>query len=489
MSTIRQTNAEWVAYTPSGAAHVTFPSSGSEKQIRWGVPIETRKTGLGFAGVAPPDKTVTIQEEFEVGTIRHFNYPTTGDNVSTTDLELELVFDNAGKSTLALTFSVDDTSDDPDPVDDVVRLVGGFPQTLSDGDTKLELLGFKIGTDLVDEFPSAEGATNSAALWAQLLASPTEEEHCVPGEFEPVFNPAACSVPPICPISTEPIIDDCTIPAPPDPIIDCPPVDLPVVNGMPPGVGGGGGPGSPGPPGCDPEVTATATFEWVSDCDDVDVDVVVSGTVCEPVLNFTFKLCKPERNDECCWYKYCGGVWVVIQGGSNCGSITTSTTGTPTNNWVGAPNDTGEVGEVRIKCPCDITTSTTSTSTSTCPPEDYFCRWGWSSLNAEWTLVATGVCDCCCGISPADRGVIDGEERDVPCNIDDCCDFDRTCSWLWDAILGEWILSLTSLCVDCLCLTLPPRDGRYHGEVYDTPDVDCVIPGDPGYPLIPPIIS
>ena len=150
--------------------------NGQEDQIRWGLSL-VEQSGLGFTGSAPPAFTVNVDEEFELGRLRHFNTPillTSGP--LSVDLAVTLDFsDPVGVSqTFETTIGIVENPNSLPPQDafDVISLGTGFANDVFDiGGVfhTLEVLGFKNQNgDLVNELITDENTTNEAVLFARI---------------------------------------------------------------------------------------------------------------------------------------------------------------------------------------------------------------------------------------------------------------------------------------------------------------------------------
>jgi len=74
--------------------------------------------------------------------------------------------------TFGFTFDIEETVNEPDPVDDIITFPGDFSP--EPGTTYLELLGFGTDTqNLVNYFESEEGGLNSILLWGRLVPEPS----------------------------------------------------------------------------------------------------------------------------------------------------------------------------------------------------------------------------------------------------------------------------------------------------------------------------
>ena len=161
------TNVAYIGGVPIGYGN------GLEDQIRWGTPTTAAQSGLGFTGVAQPDKTVYEDVAFEIGQLQHFNNPIgVGTSCTAADLAITLGFDGGSAATFDFTLDVDETLNEPGPVDDIISFSSPYTsQTIDIGGTTytLELLGFGDTSDsLIDNFVSPEGATNSTLVWGKL---------------------------------------------------------------------------------------------------------------------------------------------------------------------------------------------------------------------------------------------------------------------------------------------------------------------------------
>jgi hypothetical protein len=154
--------------------------NGTEDQVRWGDPagwFSCDRSGLGFTGAGTP-QTFAAEQAFEIGQLRHFNYPVY-DAASAADLQLNMTFsDPAGLSGMfQFTFAVNETENnywpDGNPLnDDFISFPSSFSsETITIGGTTytLRLLGFGSNPgNLVSQFRSSEGDVNSTLLWGRI---------------------------------------------------------------------------------------------------------------------------------------------------------------------------------------------------------------------------------------------------------------------------------------------------------------------------------
>ena len=151
--------------------------NGLEDQVLWGTGTGWGQSGLGFTGIAPPLSVFGIGETFEIGQLQHFNNPIlSGTAASSTDLTISLIFsDPTGLAgTFDFTFAIDETPNAPGPPDsdDIITFPSSYPdETFDIGGTlyTLQLLGFGPDpSNLIDQFQSPEGGTNSTLLFGQI---------------------------------------------------------------------------------------------------------------------------------------------------------------------------------------------------------------------------------------------------------------------------------------------------------------------------------
>jgi len=147
-----------------------------EYQVRWGEDIGDGQSGMGFTGKSPPSATFGIGDTFEIGLLRHFNNPTGGVQVTSTDLTINLSFsDPPGlNGTFDFTFAVEETDNTPGPPwsDDIITFPSSYPdQNFDIGGTlyTLQLLGFgDTAGSLVNQFQSPEDSINDTRLWGRI---------------------------------------------------------------------------------------------------------------------------------------------------------------------------------------------------------------------------------------------------------------------------------------------------------------------------------
>ncbi len=157
--------------------------NGSENQVRWGTPLDTEQSGLGFTGVAPPPVSFGISEAFQVGQLRHFNATIAGGTaIDAADLSVNMTFSEPPGQPGPFTFTLGvvetpNTGPAGSPAnDDFIVFPSGFPdQTFEIDGTlfTLGLVGFGSSADtIVPEFRSPEGAVNTTLLWGTITETP-----------------------------------------------------------------------------------------------------------------------------------------------------------------------------------------------------------------------------------------------------------------------------------------------------------------------------
>lgn len=157
-------------------------------------PTYEDQSGLGFEGVT--DLDVSLNDVFNVGTLKHFNETIWADGLagSTTDFAMSLDFSSLGlgEQTFNFALNIDETNNDASAHDDGVcpyqtepgkgcsdQITWDFDLETAnkftyDGDEyTLELVGFSQSemdaANLTEEFISQEGGTSEAGLWAKIV--------------------------------------------------------------------------------------------------------------------------------------------------------------------------------------------------------------------------------------------------------------------------------------------------------------------------------
>ncbi|MHC5061543.1 MAG: choice-of-anchor K domain-containing protein, partial [Planctomycetota bacterium] len=189
--TLSQVDPSWTcdpgySYEDFGSDTNTDYGNRTEWKIFWGDPSRTivcnYQSALGFTGVAPPDSVFDVEEPFEIGMLRHFNYPIKTDSVlDEVKLTIDLTFSVPSGASASFDFILDigeTQNEDPDPncgskcCDDIISFPSSFPLQLIDVDGReytLKIMGF--GPDagnLQNEFKTQEGQISSAKLWAKI---------------------------------------------------------------------------------------------------------------------------------------------------------------------------------------------------------------------------------------------------------------------------------------------------------------------------------
>ncbi|MEA5575333.1 THxN family PEP-CTERM protein [Anabaena sp. UHCC 0451] len=182
--TLNSSSGTW-SNTVGGSGVVT-QTVGSENQVRWGSPLTNDgKSGLGFTGVGTT--TFNPGDTFLLGTLRHFNNVISGGTAaSQTKLNVNLNF-SSPLTTQAFGFdlAIDETPNvapasscpytSTIPCSDKISFPNAFPGNtfnIAGTDYTLQLLGFSdtLGGNLVQDFISQEGGTNSAYLYGKLTS-------------------------------------------------------------------------------------------------------------------------------------------------------------------------------------------------------------------------------------------------------------------------------------------------------------------------------
>ncbi len=174
-----------------GGTNITFPTIGSESQVRWGIADGSESnSGLGFTGVGA--SSIVTGTVFQLGTLRHFNnsiLPKTA--LSAVDFNLDLTFADAGgipqRRGFSLTFNTDETVNvgpattcpypSTTPCSDKIFFSPSLAPVafkLGRVDYTLQLLGFSegLGTPIATSFISDENQVNTTFLYGRIAAVP-----------------------------------------------------------------------------------------------------------------------------------------------------------------------------------------------------------------------------------------------------------------------------------------------------------------------------
>lgn len=380
-STIYAVTGLWKSWTPNPATGTSTAEYLGEQRLYWGAPAAGSQAYIGFTGVAPPALDAEIGSSYALGTVRLSNAEVLGTAVQRCVLEITVRFLAIDGPTYAFELNLSLARVGSTVV---VVLDETLPLAIATDDLRLSCTGF--AGDTTTEL----NAVSSSGLLFTLLGTPFEDENC--GSFTPFFHPDGCDVPAVCPISDDPIIEDCSIPDAIEPIFDCQDIDLPIgshygwagdAGGG--GGGGGGGDGGQGPPGedgedaCKPRFTVAYEVRWVRYRWEVGVTVetfecpTTTGAPgaqadCCYQLVFTFYLLTDPLYDlACCPFLYCSGVWVP-QNDELCAGVD-------------PPVAVGEPGQLFYKCDCDATTTTQAPTTTPAP------TWPCHTTNLQWGIL------------------------------------------------------------------------------------------------------
>ena len=465
MTLINSITPNWVGWNPTGATDVVLSNIGGQRRLTWGIATVEPGEGLGFYGSAPPQASVSAGSQFVLGQLSYFNYSIGSSDVQVTSATLRLAINTVEFGEAAFTLALDiehtaDTLGDPWMDRDKITINGGVPKTVTVGDLTLRIDGFKLDTGtVVTTMDAPEGGTTTVYLVATLVAAGVTASTADPcsGAFTPVFRPDRCEITPVCPIPIRDVIEDCDIPESPDPIIDCPDIDIPIpaqlnwfdTTIINEGGGGGGGGG-----GCIPRITVSYIVKYVYYYRDANVTITLLFLPpCD--YHILFVLCLYRHpyyyQYDCCWWVWCpctysgyptyspgedtlcpaNGRWILMAGEeAYCASSL-------------KPSVVGEeFGQVRIMCPCPMSTTTTTTTTTTPAPDCEVTDCGNVDPNAfTYELATDGTsCECLEGLTGSLTQTTSNcwEALDTACsgkllNVSLCC----------DPVTGNWVIDLT----------------------------------------------
>jgi hypothetical protein len=185
---ISQTTVDWSDAV--GGSNISYDlTNGTFTDVRWGVDLESGRSGLGFDPVNPPmSPDYAPNTSFLLGNLRHYNNPiAAGSAASSVDLALLSTISGAipAVQNFAFRFLIDETTNQTPcayasttPCADLITfrnldlsssfLLGGINYTL-------ELLGFRTNAEspLLTSFLSQEGGSNTIGLYARFTQAPT----------------------------------------------------------------------------------------------------------------------------------------------------------------------------------------------------------------------------------------------------------------------------------------------------------------------------
>jgi len=183
-------NASAVEFKMLNSSGVWTGTSGGDNvtgigtnEVRWGGIILSQKSGLRFDGTG--EKTFEVDENFQVGTLTHFNNNIGFNNsADSAELEIGLLLSELGEDKLFnFSFGIDETTNvepctypSDTPCSDKISFPSAFPEesfSFMGENYTLKLLGFGDSADNFEEgFISQEGGTNSTFLFAQITEDP-----------------------------------------------------------------------------------------------------------------------------------------------------------------------------------------------------------------------------------------------------------------------------------------------------------------------------
>ena len=175
----------WANPVGGAASDVGISTVGNENQIRWGSPIDSERSGLGYTGNSG---NVNFGDTILLGSLRHFNNAIAGGTgISSVDLNLNLSFGLPIPSqNFSFKLAIDETSNFGNAADCPFSSTVPCSDKISWTDTTstntfsvggvdytLQLLGFSSspGSAPINEFISQEGGTNQTSLYGKVVRS------------------------------------------------------------------------------------------------------------------------------------------------------------------------------------------------------------------------------------------------------------------------------------------------------------------------------
>ncbi len=184
--TIEQVNGQWLNSTSGSPSLVEFYSTSStygntaQRQVLWGIPQNsTEKSGLGFTGVASPDKYVDMDHPFDIGQLIHYNREVDIQSACTAvQLLLEMSFVEGPTVAMILELCIDETANAPGPPlsNDIITFPVANPADLihiAGTSYILQIVGFGSEfDDLTHTINTREGQQSTSYIWATLTPVP-----------------------------------------------------------------------------------------------------------------------------------------------------------------------------------------------------------------------------------------------------------------------------------------------------------------------------
>jgi len=184
--TLGSASGTWSNLIGAGATG-TFQTVGGENQVLWGVSTGQGQSGLGFTPNAGLPISFLVGQEFEIGTLRHFNRPIFAPAATAVDLTIVLGLTvPAATPSFTFTLSITETPNvapvgscpflSTTPCSDKITFPIAFSSqtfTTSGGlQVTLAIVGFRTSPagPLLADFISDEGQTNSVLLFGKITS-------------------------------------------------------------------------------------------------------------------------------------------------------------------------------------------------------------------------------------------------------------------------------------------------------------------------------
>jgi hypothetical protein len=229
-------SGEWQNWQPESVVGEELETIKQEHRLLWGRPEEDRrkKNGIGFRGGIPPIFTIDVGARFVFGRLRYFfnQRMATGPDDVELAFSFELVRDEETYETVLKMLHTQQLKtaslyfEDSFPIDielenEVVIRLLGFAEEPKPNDAPL-----------FHALDAVFGDTTTVYLIARLEKDGPDPPE--PTRETAVFDMDKCPVPAVLPIEQIPIIWNCEISDPPEPIVDCPEIAIDGVSLPPP---------------------------------------------------------------------------------------------------------------------------------------------------------------------------------------------------------------------------------------------------------------
>lgn len=174
--TLSNVDGTWGAGTGVASTGSVSYGDGSEDRVLWKNSTGSVQSGYGFTGVAPLSQNIRVDEIFEIGQLRHYTSPTSGNSPSNVDLTISLSFSHPlYQGPYDFDFSLNQTANNAgynNLEQDIIFFTNSYAPQSYEGGYTLQLIGFGGNAGELNPFESPVGSINATTLYGRITTAP-----------------------------------------------------------------------------------------------------------------------------------------------------------------------------------------------------------------------------------------------------------------------------------------------------------------------------